>query len=78
MSTQMQTLLDAAMQLPESERGELAVRLLNTLDDAPEFHEEWDDELKGRLEDYRSGKTVPVPWDEAMKLIMDNGDGNAD
>ena len=78
MSTQLQTLLDAALQLPESERGELAARLMDTLDDAPEFHEEWDDELKRRLEDYRSGKSVPVPWDEAMKLIMEDSDGKAD
>ena len=77
MSTQMQTLFDAALQLPEAERGELADRLLDTLLEFPDFHEEWDDEIERRLEDYRSGKSIPVPHDEAMKFIMDDSDDQA-
>jgi putative addiction module component (TIGR02574 family) len=80
MSTRLQSLLDAALLLPESERGELAARLMDTLDDAPEEldDDEWAVELKQRLDDYRSGKSIPVPWDEAMKFIMDDGDDKAD
>jgi putative addiction module component (TIGR02574 family) len=78
MSTQLQSLVDAAMLLSESERGELTDRLLDTLQEIPDFHEEWDDEIQRRLEDHRSGKSVPVPHDEAMKFIMDDSDDQAD
>ena len=76
MSTQLQSLLDAALLLPESERGELADKLYESLDDASTLvdNDGWGEELKHRLDDYRSGKSVPVPWDEAMKLIMEDGD----
>ena len=78
MSSQLQSLFDSAMQLPESERGELADRLLDTLQKIPDFHEEWDDEIQRRLEDYRSGKSVHVPHNETMKFVMDDSDDQAD
>ncbi len=77
MTTQLQAVVNAALQLPEAERGELADRLLDTLQELPDFHEEWDDEIRRRLEGYRSGKSVPVPHDESMKFIMDDSDDQA-
>ena len=77
MTTQLQAVVNAALQLPEAERGELADRLLDTLQELPDFHEEWDDEIQRRLEHYRSSKSVPVPHDESMKFIMDDNDDQA-
>ena len=76
MSTQLQELLDAAMQLPEADRGELADKLYDSLDDPSTLVDEdgWGDELKRRLDDFRSGKSIPVPKDEAMRLILEDGD----
>ena len=70
MSTQLQTLLDAALQLPESERGELAVRLLNTLDDDSEEAEE----LQRRIDDARSGAATTVPWEVVRQKMVDMND----
>ena len=63
MTTQLQALLDAALQLPDADRGELANTLYDSLDDTSTLVDEddWGDELKRRIDDYRSGKSVPVP-----------------
>ena len=63
MTTQLQALLDAALQLPDADRGELANKLYDSLDDTSTLIDEddWGDELKRRIDDYRSGKSVPVP-----------------
>ena len=75
MSTQLQSLLDAALLLPESERGELAARLMESLEDIPEFHEEWDEEIRRRLNDMRSGRDLGIPWEQVRKELMDIRDG---
>ena len=64
------------MQLPEDDRGVLADKLYESLDDASSLVDEdgWAGELKRRLDDYRNGKSVPVPKDEAMKLISEEID----
>ena len=67
MSTQMQTLLDAAMQLPESERGELAARLLDTLGDDSEEAKE----LQRRIDAVRSGTATTVPWEVVSQKMVD-------
>ncbi len=74
MSTQVQTLLEAALELSEIEREELAERIYDSLGD-PETEvddDAWSDELKRRVDNAKSGKTVGIPWDEAMKRIHDD------
>ncbi len=70
MSPQLQAVFDAAMQLSEAERGELAALLLDSFDDE-EFEEisepEWAAELQQRIEDVRSGKSETVPWEVVRK-----------
>ena len=61
MSTQLQSVLDAALLLPESERGELAARLMDTLEVIPEFHSEWNAEIQRRIEDMRTGRVPGIP-----------------
>jgi len=72
MSPQFQSILDAALKLPESERGELAAMLLDSFEDEDleEISEaEWAAELHQRIEDVRSGKSVTVPWEEVRKEL---------
>ena len=72
MSPQFHSILDAALKLPESERGELATRLLDSFDDdeLEEFSEaEWAAELQQRIDDVRSGKAETVPWEVVRKEL---------
>lgn len=73
MSTELESVLNAALRLPEAEREELADRLLESLD---EVEAEWDEEIRGRLDDIRSGRVTPIPAAAARKLFLsDDGDG---
>ena len=78
MSSQLQSVLDAALQLPEADRGELAARLMESLDEAPDFHEEWDDEIQRRLDDMRSGRDPGIPWEQVRKELKGIRDAASD
>jgi putative addiction module component (TIGR02574 family) len=60
---------------PADERGELAARLLESLDAGPDADAAaaWDEEIRTRLEDVRSGRVAPVPWAEALRQIEADG-----
>ncbi|WP_437516878.1 addiction module protein [Sorangium sp. So ce1099] len=75
MTLRAEELLDEAMKLPESERRVLALRLLESVgDDSPEDIERaWAEEARKRLDDIRSGRSQPVPWDEARGRIFARG-----
>ncbi|XYI03224.1 addiction module protein [Sorangium sp. So ce1128] len=75
MTLPAEELLDEAMKLPESERRVLALRLLESVgDDSPEDIERaWVEEARKRLDDVRSGRSQPVPWDEARGRIFARG-----
>lgn len=55
-----------AMRLPTHERARLAERLLTSLDEDVEIEEAWAEEVRKRLEDYRSGKLTPVSGAEGL------------
>lgn len=79
MTPRATELLAELIQLPEGDRGELASRLLESLEGNPDPDADadaaWADEIKARLEDIRSGRVTPVPWDEARRQILaDDGD----
>jgi putative addiction module component (TIGR02574 family) len=66
MSPESQSLLDAALTLPEAERALLAQRLAETL--SPDADELADEELFAELERRRTevekGQVRPIPWTE--------------
>ena len=35
---------------------------------------EWDEVIRRRIEDYESGKAKGIPWEEAEKMILAEGD----
>ena len=64
--------LTEALRLSESDRSELAVELIESLDpatdDAAEL--EWDQEIQKRVEQIRDGQAKLVPWEEARRMIL--------
>jgi putative addiction module component (TIGR02574 family) len=75
MTFPAEELLDEAMKLPESERRVLALRILESVGDEPpeEIERAWVEEARTRLNDIRSGRSHPVPWEEARSRIFARG-----
>jgi putative addiction module component (TIGR02574 family) len=75
MSSVIAQLLEQAMRLPDQERGDLAARLIDSLDPATgddEVEMAWDGEIQGRIADLDAGRVQPVPWLEARRLISED------
>ena len=77
MNTTAKQLYDNALQLPDSERSELAAWLIESLD--PEVdrdaEEAWDVEIKRRIDELDSGAVTAIPWPEARRMILGLSDG---
>jgi putative addiction module component (TIGR02574 family) len=65
MSNQARRLLEEALDLPDTERAEIAASLIASLDDTDEAgaEEAWREEIARRLEEIRRGEVKTVPWD---------------
>ena len=64
--------------MPKNDRAELADRLMDSIeDDSDEVDEQaWADEIARRIEEVRSGKEIPVPWEEVRKQLFKDADGD--
>lgn len=76
MCTQPQSVIDAALPLPEVERVELAAVLMANLDDLPMFHPDWDEEIQRRVDDMRSDRDPGIPLVQLRKELKDIRDHN--
>ena len=68
-------LLDAAMNLPEDARAELADRLWDSIGPVfadAETEAEWAAEIKRRVDDVESGREKGIPWEEARRMIFED------
>ena len=69
----MPEIFDLAMRLPESQREELAILLLDTLESDPppglKSEAEWLATIHQRMEDVDAGNAKVVDLDEAMRRI---------
>ncbi len=77
MNTESHNLLEQALALPDTDRAALAASLFRSLDteidaDADEL---WDNEIKRRLEEIRSGEVKLVPWDQMLAKMNRRTDG---
>ena len=77
MNTESHNLLEQALALPDTDRAALAASLFRSLDteidaDADEL---WDNEIKRRLEEIRSGEVELVPWDKMLAKMNRRTDG---
>ena len=73
MNTIARELYDTALQLPDSERAELAAKLIESLD--TDVDTAWDTEIKRRIGELDSGEVTAVPWPEARRIILGITDG---
>ena len=66
-----------AMQLDETERAELAVKLMDTLEASVDagYDEAWLTEISERERELETGEVQAIPWEEAKKMMF--GDGKA-
>ena len=74
MGAILKELEEQALRLPPKERGELAHRLIVSLDGEPEDSPEaiakaWDEEIARRVTDMDAGRTKWIPADEVFKEI---------
>jgi putative addiction module component (TIGR02574 family) len=78
MTQQAATLLSQALRLSESERGDLAVQLIDSLDPLTDAEAEsaWGVEIQKRIEELRSGRVKPLTWPEARRMIVETTDGS--
>jgi putative addiction module component (TIGR02574 family) len=79
MTQEASRLLAQALLLSEQERGELAAKLIESLDSESEADVEaaWAAEIKERLDSIDSGTAQLLSWAEARKLILEDGDETA-
>jgi putative addiction module component (TIGR02574 family) len=75
MSERAKSVLAEVLGWPVNERGDLAARLLESLDAGSDADAAaaWDEEIRTRLEDVRLGRVTPVPWAEALRQIEADG-----
>jgi putative addiction module component (TIGR02574 family) len=71
MRTGAADLLESALRLPETERAELAAKLLSSLDSTHDLdaRSAWLVEIERRVQELDSGAVTPVPWSELRARI---------
>jgi putative addiction module component (TIGR02574 family) len=70
--TEASRILDAALELPEAERAELAAILMDSIGDGSspeEIQAAWIAEAKRRLAAIERGESTPVPLDDMMARL---------
>jgi putative addiction module component (TIGR02574 family) len=75
MSTDSANLFDAALQLPDNDRANLAYQLLQSLKPAGVLSEDdsrFDAELEQRLTRYESGQSQAANWDEVARRLRES------
>jgi putative addiction module component (TIGR02574 family) len=70
MTPQVSEVLEKALTLSTQDRGLLIDRLIESLDDGPAEEgvgEAWAEEIKGRVDDVRSGKVKTIPGEQVLR-----------
>ncbi len=72
MSAVADRFLSELLQLSPADRGEVAARLLDSLDgiDDPDDDAVWEAELTRRIEDVQSGRVQAVSLEEARRQLL--------
>jgi putative addiction module component (TIGR02574 family) len=69
VSEQISELLEKALALSSQDRGVLIGRLIDSLDDDPAeegVEAAWDEEIKRRIDDIRSGRVKTIPGEQVL------------
>jgi putative addiction module component (TIGR02574 family) len=80
MTKAAKQVLSDAMALADSERAELAARLLDTLDATvdKDYVPAWEAEIAQRVRELDNGTVTPIPWKTAREMIRQGDDAEAD
>jgi len=71
VSATAKKLYDEALKLDDEQRSLLALRLLDSVGEAPEVIEKaWLEEVRERLKDIDDGRVQPVAWKDARQRIF--------
>ena len=79
VTPQLSELLEKALALPTQDRGLLVDRLIASLDEEPAeegVEAAWDEEIKRRVEDIRTGRVKTIPGEQVLgrlKARLRNG-----
>jgi putative addiction module component (TIGR02574 family) len=72
MTPQVSEVLEKALALSTQERGLLIDHLIESLDEGPAeegVEEAWDEEIKRRVDDIRSGKVKMIPGEQVLREL---------
>jgi putative addiction module component (TIGR02574 family) len=72
MTPQVSEVLEKALALSTQERGLLIDRLIESLDEGPAeegVEEAWDEEIKRRVDDIRSGKVEMISGEDVRRRL---------
>jgi putative addiction module component (TIGR02574 family) len=72
MTPQVSEVLEKALTLSTQERGLLIDRLIESLDEGPAeegAEDAWEEEIKHRVADIRSGKAEMIPGEEVRRRL---------
>jgi putative addiction module component (TIGR02574 family) len=72
MTPQVSEVLEKALTLSTQERGLLIDRLVESLDEGPSeegVEDAWEEEIRHRVADIRSGKTEMIPGEEVHRRL---------
>jgi putative addiction module component (TIGR02574 family) len=72
MTPQASEVLEKALALSTQERGLLIDHLIESLDEGPAeegVEEAWDEEIKRRVDDIRSGKVKMIPGEQVLREL---------
>jgi putative addiction module component (TIGR02574 family) len=80
MTKAAEQLLSNAMALDDSERAELAARLLETLDPSvdSDYARAWEAEIESRIRDLDQGTVNAIPWEQARQIIRQGTNAEVD
>ena len=79
MSTDVESLYQAALKLPGDERFHLASRLLQSVEAErdPDYEEAWSKEIARRIEEVENGSVETVSWEQVKRMIHEVRHGGA-
>jgi putative addiction module component (TIGR02574 family) len=76
METHAENLLDSALNLPASERAQLAASLLQSLDSTDsELDAAWAAEIERRVREIDEGQVTLIPWEQVVQSMHERLNG---
>ena len=72
MGRKLQDLYEEAAELPDSDRAELAGRLIDSLDTETDVDVEtaWAEEIEHRIRQIESGEAKTIPWEQVRAELF--------